>query len=378
MAGIENNTRNKVKAISPLAQWKVDNLRFDNYRRSGTFKIGIWNWCLTVWNNYSVLSIRLIYEPNFITEDKHPFAQIVINANCTGSTNYHYRSTGIPPISRNTSSNLMNMLDHVFYLNSMFGRYAIELPRTTTETSILCLSNLFAVYKHFSLTEKKVIWHIEFVSASSVTMLVEFVDLKISTSNDASQSSIRPDDSLLLDRLRTISRMFQESMYTDITIKTLDGSLRAHKAVLASSSPVFKCMFLHDLKEKQSSIIKIEDMSTDVCSALLAYMYGTIKQQDLEKHCFPLLAAADKYYLQDLRKCCEKMLLEDINSSNVFERLQAAWLYKLDRLKEDCFKYLSDFNKLHDMKEQLHDFYFHADRELLLEVFKKTISAKKP
>ncbi|XP_042415577.1 BTB/POZ domain-containing protein At1g21780-like [Zingiber officinale] len=327
MAGIVNNTRNKVKAISPLAQWKVDNLRFDNYRRSGTFKIGIWNWCLTVWNNYSVLSIRLIYEPNFITEDKHPFAQIVIHANCTGSTNDHYRST---------------------------------------------------VYKHFSLTEKKVIWHIEFVSASSVTMLVEFVDLKISTSNDASQSSIRPDDSLLLDRLRTISRMFQESMYTDITIQTLDGSLRAHKAVLASSSPVFKCMFLHDLKEKQSSIIKIEDMSTDVCSALLAYMYGTIKQQDLEKHCFPLLAAADKYYLQDLRKCCEKMLLEDINSSNVFERLQAAWLYKLDRLKEDCFKYLSDFNKLHDMKEQLHDFYFHADRELLLEVFKKTISAKKP
>ncbi|XP_042415536.1 BTB/POZ domain-containing protein At1g21780-like [Zingiber officinale] len=258
----------------------------------------------------------------------------------------------------------------------------------TSNKGVVVTSVAPPVYKKMFRAEKELIWRIERVHASCVTIDLEFLDLKISsTSNLPTQSirhlsqhvSIRPDDFLLLDHsikntLRNISCMFQESIHADVTIETSDGSLRAHKAVLASSSPVFKSMFLHDFKEKQSSIIKIEDMSTDACSALLAYMYGAIKQDDFLKHCLPLLAAADKYDLQDLRKCCEEILLEDINSSNVFEKLRTARRYKLDKLTKGCLAYLFDFRRLPDVRGKLKDFFYDADRKLLREVFEETVA----
>ncbi|XP_042415575.1 BTB/POZ domain-containing protein At1g21780-like [Zingiber officinale] len=96
MAGSENNAGNKVKAISPLAQWRVKSLGVHDYRRSDGFMIGSWNWCLSVENNNSILSIRLISKPSCITEDKYPIAKILIRAHCTGSTNSHYAECKSP------------------------------------------------------------------------------------------------------------------------------------------------------------------------------------------------------------------------------------------------------------------------------------------
>lgn len=172
--------------------------------------------------------------------------------------------------------------------------------------------------------------------------------------------------------------MLQEGIHADVTIKTLDGALKAHKSVLASSSPVFESMFLHDLKEKESSTIKIEDMSMDSCSALLAYMYGTIKQEDFWKHRLSLLAAANKYDIADLKNCCEESLLEDISSSNILERLHEAWLYQLNKLKKACLSYLFDFGKIYDVRDDMNNFFCHADRELLLELFQEVLTVWKP
>ena len=47
--------------------------------------------------------------------------------------------------------------------------------------------------------------------------------------------------------------MLQEGILTDITINADDGSIRAHRAILAVRSPVFRSMFSHDLKEKELS-----------------------------------------------------------------------------------------------------------------------------
>lgn len=178
--------------------------------------------------------------------------------------------------------------------------------------------------------------------------------------------------------LRCLSRMLEDGIHADVTIKTSDGVLKAHKAVLASSSPVFESMFLHDLKEKESSTIKIEDMSLESCSALLGYIYGTIKQEDFWKHRLALLGAANKYDIADLKDCCEESLLEDINSSNVLERLHEAWLYQLNELKKGCLMFLFDFGKIYDVRDEMNNFFRHADRELLLEVFQEVLTVWKP
>lgn len=172
--------------------------------------------------------------------------------------------------------------------------------------------------------------------------------------------------------------MLDESIHTDLTINTADGTLRAHKAVLSASSPVFESMFHHNLKEKESSTINIEDMTTESCMSLLSYLYGTIKQEDFWKHRLALLGAANKYGISVLKDACEESLLEDLNSGNVLERLQEAWLYQLEKLKKGCLTYLFDFGKVYDVRDEINNFFRVADRELLLEMFQEVLTVCKP
>lgn len=178
--------------------------------------------------------------------------------------------------------------------------------------------------------------------------------------------------------LQTLSHMLDDGIHTDVTITTTNGSLKAHKAVLAACSPVFQSMFLHDLKEKESSNIEIDDMSWESCMALLRYIYGSIKPEDFWKHRLALLAAANKYDMIDLKSACEESLLEDINTGNVLERLQEAWLYSLHKLKKGCLTYLFDFGKIYDIKDEVSNFFQTADRELLTEMFHEVLTVWKP
>lgn len=172
--------------------------------------------------------------------------------------------------------------------------------------------------------------------------------------------------------------MLEESILTDVIIHTADGTLAAHKAILSASSTVFKSMFHHDLKEKESSTIHIDDMSRESCMALLSYLYGNITQEDFWKHRLALLGAANKYDITDLKSACEESLMEDINSGNVLERLQEAWLYQLEKLKKGCLMYLFDFGKIYDVREEISSFFRQADRELMLEMFQEVLSVWKP
>jgi speckle-type POZ protein len=178
--------------------------------------------------------------------------------------------------------------------------------------------------------------------------------------------------------LDCLSRMLTESIHTDVTINTTDGVLKAHKAVLAACSPVFESMFVHDLKEKSSSTVDIGDMCQESCSALLGFIYGSIEPAQFWKHRVALLAAANKYGIGDIKDCCEESLLEDIGSGNVLERLHLAWLYQLERLKKGCLRYLFVFGKIYEVKDEMHGFFHHADRELMLEMFQEVLSAWKP
>lgn len=173
--------------------------------------------------------------------------------------------------------------------------------------------------------------------------------------------------------------MLDEAIHADLTIITSDGTLRAHKAIMSASSPVFQSMFHHDLKEKESSTIHIEDMSLESCTALLRYLYGSIKQEDFRKHCLALLGAANKYDIGGLKDLCEESLLEDINSDNVLEMLNEAWLYHLHKLKKGCLTFLFEFGKIYDIRDdEINNLFKHADRELVMEMFQEVLTISNP
>ncbi|GJV56912.1 BTB/POZ domain-containing protein-like protein [Tanacetum coccineum] len=171
-------------------------------------------------------------------------------------------------------------------------------------------------------------------------------------------------------------RMFSESIHTDITIVASDGSIGAHRAVLAAHSPVFDSMFTHDLMEKATSSINIPDMSIEVCRAFLSYLYcKNIRYQEFLTHRLDLLKVADMYVVTNLKDACQESLIEDIDSENVLERLQTASVYSLPRLKVCCIKYLVKFGKILNIRKEFSAFVQTADRELVSEVVDEIISA---
>lgn len=177
--------------------------------------------------------------------------------------------------------------------------------------------------------------------------------------------------------ISSLGRMLSESIHTDIIINASDGSIGAHRAVLAARSPVFMSMFCHDLKEKEMSIINITDMSIDACQVFLSYIYGNIIDQDFLDHRLDLLRAADKYDVMDLKDACHESLLQDIDTNNVLERLQSASLYHLPKLKICCMQYLVKFGKIYDIIEEFNAFIQSADMELVAEVFNEVLSVWK-
>ncbi|XP_073134552.1 BTB/POZ domain-containing protein At1g21780 [Henckelia pumila] len=322
----------KVETIARLAQWKVDNFGPTTaYKRSDPFKIGIWNWHLSVEKNRSVY-IRLFPEPSRVSKDQPPIARFVIRVTTSGSN----RRPFISPIHERL---LRSSDDFACPVDVNFqGRFVID---------------------------------------------VEFLDLKICGVNGGEGSSIWPSDGMMQylatqSTLKCLSRMLDEAIHSDVTINTCDGTLQAHKAILSASSPVFLSMFQHNLREKESSTIDIEDMTSESCMALLTYLYGTISQEEFWRHRLALLGAANKYDIVDLKDACEESLLEDISTGNVLERLQEAWLYHLNKLKKGCMMYLLDFGKIYDVRDEMNEFFRHADRELVVEMFQELLAVWKP
>lgn len=177
--------------------------------------------------------------------------------------------------------------------------------------------------------------------------------------------------------LSNLSRMLTEGILTDVVISASDGSIGAHRAVLASRSPVFFSMFSHDLREKELSTINISDMSIEACQVFLNYVYGNIEHDNFLSHRLELLHAADKYDISDLKEACHESLLEDIDTTNVLERLQFAYLYQLPKLKTSCMLYLVKFGKIYDIHESLNTFLQRADRDLIYDIFHEVLNTWK-
>lgn len=320
----------RVDTTSRLAQWRIDNLASCTYRKSDPFKIGNWNWRLVLEKNRS-LFIKLYPEITSYTKDNPPIASFIIRV-----------------------------------VSSLGGRKALVHPEIRDKPL---------------KSSEDFVWALEVPLAGKFIIDLEFLDLKIASPNGGESCSVWTEGFTQKESrstaLSSLGRMLSESIHTDIIINASDGSIGAHRAVLAARSPVFQSMFSHNLKEKEMSIINISDMSIEACQAFLNYIYGNIVDQDFLAHRLDLLRAADKYDVMDLKEACHESLLEDIDTNNVLERLQNASLYCLPKLKICCMQYLVKFGKIFDILEEFDAFIQSADRELIGEVFNEVLSVWK-
>ncbi|KAH9313250.1 hypothetical protein KI387_028285, partial [Taxus chinensis] len=198
----------RIDTTARLAQWRIENLASFTYRKSDPFKIGLWNWHISVEKN-KFLYVRLFPEPSRLSKDQPPIASFTIQILTLGGSR---RTLTCPDINNKI---LKSGEDFVWPVELSFhGKFIID---------------------------------------------VEFVDLKVACPDGGEPRSIWSSEEIIRGQseesaLKCLGRMLGDGLHADVTINAFDGSVGAHRAILAARSPVFESMFAHDLKEKESSI----------------------------------------------------------------------------------------------------------------------------
>ncbi|XP_014227703.2 speckle-type POZ protein-like [Trichogramma pretiosum] len=182
----------------------------------------------------------------------------------------------------------------------------------------------------------------EFISSDTVIFHCE---LKVSTGSVTSLLNNEPNkiDQVLSPKLN-FNWVFLDKGLSDVKLKTACGKeIPSHRVVLATASPVFKAMFNHDMLENKSQLVDMIDISHEATVEMLRYIYtGSVETSE-----FPLtidlLAAADKYQLEELKNKCGEILSAKLSTGNGIETLSVAVKYNMDCLKQKA----ADFIKLH-------------------------------
>merc|ERR1712142_628510 len=164
-----------------------------------------------------------------------------------------------------------------------------------------------------------------------------------------------------------IESLYQSGKYSDCIVVCGDEEFRCHKVILASRSPVFDAMLSHDMEEKKSGRILIEDLDVDVVQGMLEFIYsGHVKDNKLKAS--GLLAAAEKYDLIHLKQLCVNSLCSNIDCSNVLDMLVLSEVYHVPVLRTLSLEFTTEHRKkildLSDWKLKLRN---HP--ELLAEMY---------
>ncbi|XP_043717436.1 BTB/POZ domain-containing protein At4g08455 [Telopea speciosissima] len=165
------------------------------------------------------------------------------------------------------------------------------------------------------------------------------------------------------------------SGFTDIVLIASDddcghgspAAVRAHKAVLVSRSPVFKAMLENEMEESRSGTIKISDVSYDVLSSFVHYLYTAEASLDEQMAC-DLLVLAEKYQVKHLKAFCEKFMTSKLNLSNAVVSFAFAHQHNARHLMEAALSLIIDnMDKVTKGEEYME--LVEKDPRLVVEIF---------
>jgi len=165
--------------------------------------------------------------------------------------------------------------------------------------------------------------------------------------------------------------MFESGTYADVTFLAQEKKLAAHKSVLASRSDYFKTMFDAGMQESASNLVVVSDVDPSTFEALLRFLYsGAVEEKQFEDLA-RLVAAADKYGMDELKKICESTMRANLQAKDVIDALLIADIHNCSSLLHDAktlFKPLAKFLKNEDDWNKL------AERPgLLLELLRSVV-----
>lgn len=104
-------------------------------------------------------------------------------------------------------------------------------------------------------------------------------------------------------------------------------------------SPVFRAMFMNEMKEKQSGEVIVKNFKHCIMLELLNFIY-TDKVQDLDSVAGELLIAADFYDLPELKEICIHSLERHVNFNNFAHSLFVAERFQIISIREAVLKFV--------------------------------------
>lgn len=123
-------------------------------------------------------------------------------------------------------------------------------------------------------------------------------------------------------------KMLEDGLHADITLNARGGSVKAHRSVLASVSPVFNAMFQHDMREQRTSSVDILHMTIDSLRLFLFLLYITndktceLPELDaaVDEHFAEFHEAYHRYQVMDrLRDLYEGVLARNLTHDNCWD-----------------------------------------------------------
>lgn len=151
---------------------------------------------------------------------------------------------------------------------------------------------------------------------------------------------ICPSISEIGSMVKDLQSFYIDKKLFDVELKAKTKTLRAHKAVIGSRSPVFSAMFEHDTAEKNTNMVNITDVDANTLERMLSFMY-TDSLENLDcRSSIKLYSAADKYQVISLKNKCSSFLKSNLAVDNVFNILVLADMHQDKELKMAAENYL--------------------------------------
>lgn len=174
-----------------------------------------------------------------------------------------------------------------------------------------------------------------------------------------------------------LEKMMEDTLFSDVTlVSTVDAKEhKAHRAVLAACSPVFKAMFENETQEKKLNRVIIEDLEGSTIRSMLEYIYkGTVG--DISDTGLELFQAAEKYQMLGLSKFCQSALTSNLTAANVGQVLTISHMYLASKLKDECFDYITR-NAKNVIATDGWKTLEQTQPQLAIEFFRKNINERK-
>lgn len=174
-------------------------------------------------------------------------------------------------------------------------------------------------------------------------------------------------------------KMFLEGQNQDIILKVGDKTFSAHRNILMARSPVFESMLSHDMVEKNSGVIDVNDCDPQAMEQFLLYVYcGAIENLD-ESNMLGLYYAADKYEMRDLKEECCDFIKRSLSPTNICKVVPLALNHDDSDLLEHLLEFFCDNSQNILRTAEWQSFLktdFETANELLVQSFDKLKDAE--